>query len=342
MSLDAELLPLQRNLNKEYKFPLDIISNRNSECHSEISSRLNNYIKNHYQHYLTTQVRLSEDNSVSCNHQKKYNSEINYLISVYDSYQKYVCQTKNKANGTLSILGKARIHKLAVLNSCSELTLAPESLLKREMKVNFKSSQRQTTGIVLKNDECRLVNELEQLSQSLWPQIDTIKNRYKARLVAIPDILLPLYQIALESMSTFPLHHIAKVFDSNHSLIAVENKEKDEALFTMLSYIISAYPKFLSARCLGKCYLITAQYHVKDKCLVLFSAFDNASSARVTSIGYDILSLSQDKRFINAAIDLAKFKYQQVCQGNPEHVKKVTVREISAYLKNLGRQLIEI
>lgn len=339
---DAELLPLQRNLNKDYKFPLDIISNRKSKCHCEIDSRLNYYLKKHYQYYLMTYVRLSGDSSANCNHQKKYSPEINHLISVYENYQKKVCQTNKKTNETLLILGKARIHKLAGLNSCTELTLETDRLFKQVMKVNSTSNQAQAIVNKIKNDECRLMSELEQLSLCLKPQMNNINNSHQARLVAIPETLLPLYQIALRSMSALSSRHISKLFDLNHSLIVVENKENDEALFTMLSYIISAYPKFLSARCQGKCYLITAQYYVKDKCLVLFSAFDSTPSVRVTAISHDLLSLSQDKRFIEATILLARIKYQQLCQGNADQAEKITVREISSYLKNLGRKLLEM
>ena len=129
--------------------------------------------------------------------------------------------------------------------------------------------------------------------------------------------------------------HAARVCDQNNALWLTTIVATEQVIADITSYIVSAYPTFLARRCQGFCYATQALIIENSAYFAIYSAFDVDPDARLKEIPKCLLSLSQDKHFINTSLALAKTKYSRVQQINCSKVEHLTAEDISNYLKAL-------
>jgi hypothetical protein len=128
----------------------------------------------------------------------------------------------------------------------------------------------------------------------------------------------------------------ARVCDQDNALWLSKITATEQEIANVTSYIVSAYPVFLARRCQGACYATQALTIENTSYFVIYSAFDVAPDARLKEIAKCLLSLSEDKHFINASLALAKTKYCRVHQVNSSKVKHITAENISNYLQAIA------
>ena len=157
----------------------------------------------------------------------------------------------------------------------------------------------------------------------------------------LPQILSKLCQQAKRQLSINELNahkNQTYVIDERNTLWLTNIEANEYILANIASYIISAYPKFLTPRCQGFCYAIQALTIENSAYLAIFSVFDIYPNTRLKNILFCLESLSEDSHFISMSLALAKIKYCQTYQVNNSQVVNITPTDISAYLQTLSNR----
>jgi hypothetical protein len=157
----------------------------------------------------------------------------------------------------------------------------------------------------------------------------------------LPQILSKLCQQAKRQLSINELNahkNQTYVTDERNTLWLTNIEANEYILANIASYIISAYPKFLTPRCHGLCYAIQALTIENSAYLAIFSVFDIYPNTRLKNILFCLESLSEDSHFISMSLALAKIKYCQTYQVNNSQVVNITPTDISAYLQTLSNR----
>jgi hypothetical protein len=181
-----------------------------------------------------------------------------------------------------------------------------------------------------------LIFPLATLSNKLLKQ--TVNNT-KISPTALPNLFSRLFQQTikfLDKNKVTPLINQAYSCDQQNALWIVGIGANDQALATITSYIISAYPKFLAPRCQGSCYAIQSLTIENSTYLTIYSAFDVSPDTRMKETSLSLLALSQDNHFISASLALAKIKYCHVNQTQTDQVNHITSSDIANYLQAIA------
>ena len=166
-----------------------------------------------------------------------------------------------------------------------------------------------------------------------------IKSSSKIQL--LPQIFSKLCQQAKRQLSINELNvHKNDIFvtDERNTLWLTNIEATEHILANIASYIINAYPKFLTPRCQGFCYATQALTIEDSAYLAIFSAFDIYPTTRLKNVLFCLESLSEDSHFISMSLALAKIKYCQRYQSNNSQIVNITPTDISAYLQMLSRR----
>ncbi|MEY8213848.1 MAG: hypothetical protein RPR97_05105, partial [Colwellia sp.] len=147
---------------------------------------------------------------------------------------------------------------------------------------------------------------------------------------ALPALFNKLYFKAKNQLITnLERNNLAYVYDQHNTLLLIKMDKTVQKSVYIMSYIINAYPKFLTPRCQGLCYAIQAlviePLTIEHPFyLAIYSAFDCTPSLRLKNINQSLLQLSQDISFIQESLLLAKIKY---CRKY--HVEIYTLNDIT-------------
>jgi hypothetical protein len=126
------------------------------------------------------------------------------------------------------------------------------------------------------------------------------------------------------------------VCNQHNALWLREVSKAEHAIANITSYIVSAYPAFLSRRCQGFCYATQALTIENSTYFAVYSAFDIAPDEQLNTITPCLLALSEDKVFIRMSLALAKAKYCRVHQVNSNIIKDISQTDISGYLQKMA------
>lgn len=202
------------------------------------------------------------------------------------------------------------------------------------------------TDRLAERDQSKLISPLVSLSNKLIKKAinysavnNDIKNLVNKTI--LPQLFSKLYQQTKKQLKANELNHhknLAYASDQQNGLWLTKIADTDQQLATITSYIISAYPRFLAARCQGHCYAIQALAIEDSAFLAIYSAFDVDPNTRLKEIPLGLLKLSQDKHFISMSLALAKVKYCQAYQLNNNQVMNISTTNISTYIQALANR----
>jgi predicted Zn-dependent peptidase len=305
--VNAQLLPLDYNLNKQQKFPLDIIA---PVAFSE------EYLSHHLTCFiLNTPNKEGMDSSKPQEgNRHKFSSSI---LPLYAYYQKLTSELTSPLaeQSTLAIyspknikvepklLGKGVVHRLYK----SAKSLKEESG-KQQSRPLVNLTQVDNTLVentLVSTLENTLVKNLPESLLGSLSEKSTLLKKHKHR--TLPALFSHLVKES-QQKNTLKKGQKSEGFDENHCLLILKVNKEEQDLAVIVSFIISAYPTFLAARIQGHCYATAAQYLEENQQLVLYSAFDVTPSLRIETMKAALLTLSKDKRFIKASLSLAKSK----------------------------------
>jgi len=319
-SINAELAPLQLNLNKNSHFSFNVIVNRkNSEL---ISAVLKQFIVDNPPPKYSTAFKLKKS------HNRKYSPAINRLLEVHSGNQSELAQPSR-----LSI-GVPTLHPLTIMGHQD----IPENNLQKTLLKP--ASQRLLDPLV------ELSNRINQMKPG--PSNST-NNQHQTS--AIPKLLNSLYQEAIVQLGDGVEHlnyqdaqlkGVAVSADQNHCILVTQLAGENYALATLASYIIGAYPPFLAPRTQGHCYLIAVIYLETSNHLVIFSALDVKPVLRIDSISQSLSLLSRDADFITKSLELAKIKYCDIYRKVMSETNDISPTALAEFLQKLSAGIIKV
>lgn len=250
-------------------------------------------------------------------HLKKYSPAIKKLITIYQLW--------------LQDPYYQEIDDFQTVENSSESESIPKVI-----EINNKTYQSKTNDHLIA-PLVNLSHLLTEQSKVNQPENEGIKT--PINLVIMPSLFTKLYQQATKQLvknkkkchSPFISSH-----DQHNALWLTEVSGAEQALASITSYILSAYPLFLARRCQGHCYATQALTVEKSTYLVIYSAFDVNPVVQLQSITQNFISLSQDPRFIQQSLLMAKIKYSKTQQVNMKELKHITANDVIAYLQALS------
>lgn len=268
-----------------------------------------------------TNQKPSND-EITCNNdekdqqQKKYSKEINHLVELY--HQWLSCQPQQS-------LDTAKNYKLATkrTNFSKKLT-------------NSKSVATQERTITMTSQD-KVISPLSELAARL-PSIYKLNSTNSNSLVAqskLPVLFNDLFKQAQHQLID---NHNVYVTDQQNGLFLATldsfklNNINQLAQSYIASYIISAYPTFLTPRCQGHCYSIQALVIKNNEYFSIYSAFDINATKRNEKIAKSLLQLSKDLKFINDSIILAKIKYCRAQQLSLQQLDNITPTTTASFI----------
>ena len=283
--------------------------------------------------------------------QKKYSPEINELISVYyqwlqDAYDKennhqktspqknHDCskyENPTQPSVKQKVLERAVLEQTA-LNQTDKLTSSIESGLIAPLMTLSKTLEKQLLNYRYMN---RSMNNKIIKNKAVTPP-----QKLKPKQ-ALPHLFNPLYLKAKVQLSSSYLNqkqldkNLVYVYDEHNALLLAAIDKTALKLVYIASYIINAYPSFLSPRCQGLCYATQALVIEEPSYLAIYSAFDCTPKVRLKTIIQSLLQLSQDTGFIQKSLLLAKIKYCCMYQVEIHNLNDITPLSISIYLLTL-------
>lgn len=250
-------------------------------------------------------------------HLKKYSPAIKKLITIYQLW--------------LQDPYYQEIDDFQTVENSSESESIPKVI-----EINNKTYQSKTNDHLIA-PLVNLSHLLTEQSKVNQPENEGIKT--PINLVIMPSLFTKLYQQATKQLvknkkkchSPFISSH-----DQHNALWLTEVSGAEQALASITSYILSAYPLFLARRCQGHCYATQALTVEKSTYLVIYSAFDVNPVVQLQSITQNFISLSQDPRFIQQSLLMAKIKFSKTQQVNMKELKHITANDVIAYLQALS------
>lgn len=249
---------------------------------------------------------------------KKYSQEINTLIALYHDWLAsplYQAQTNCQVSNDKDNNGNANINKEAIENSAAKSIIPDSQLIAPLLKLSQQSIKNITT---------------EQIANI--KSNNTVINKLPNKTL-LPGLFTQLLEQAKEQLHANEQAHTC---NQDNALWLTPINKTDQALASISSYIISAYPEFLMPRCQGYCYATQALAIENSTYLAIYSAFDICPQNRLKALAQCLLNLSNNNHFISTSLTLAKTKYCQALQVNNSQVKKITPFDISAYLQVLA------
>lgn len=294
-SYDSELVLPQFNLNNKQQFALDVIAPFGC-CEKALSGALDTYVLKNTDEIVTKEKTQ----------QYKFSPEIAHLFTHYGTLNpdSAVDLTPTPKTPTIPTVGRGEAY-----------LLQKQPVIKQIKSKQVKSNK----PIPLSPVKNRILTQLSQhLSEGKYQQ-----SEYKHR--PLPTIFTPLLRQAEEKLNQ---HQIAKVFDQDHCLLLISIRHEEQELGILTSFIMNAYPTFLSSRTQGHCYAIASHYIPEYRHLVFYSAFDVAPSLKLTIITEALQMLSQDLQFITTSLPLAKRKLANA------DVNDISVQAIAQFISN--------
>ncbi|MEY8197761.1 MAG: insulinase family protein [Colwellia sp.] len=287
LSINAELIPPQLNLNKNGQFALNVIVNEQNV--EQVSTIYKQFIAKN------TPPKYSADINLKKFTFGKYSPAINRLIELHYANLPELSPPLRLIIGTLAK------HRLTTVN-----------LQNRGENISQK--------MLLKPVDQLLLEPLVKLSyriNPMKPHQSYLANN-KHRTSAIPRLLNSLYLKAIvqlgdvvdrRNVNDATCLGVSVTFDLNHCVMVTQLASTNSVQAVLASYIIGAYPPFLAPRIQGHCYLIAVKYLEMSDHLVIFSALDVTPAIRLDTINKSLLILSQDVKFIAKSLTLAKIKF---------------------------------
>jgi len=218
--------------------------------------------------------------------------------------------------------------------------LAVESSAESNHTSKASKAMSTNTEICQSNTNNQLIAPLVNLAHLLTKQNTVKKTENKGIKAAVNSVNLPslftkLYQQATKQLvynknKGYPA--FATSHDQHNALWVTEVNFAEQALASITSYIISAYPLFLARRCQGHCYAAQALAVENSTYLVIYSAFDVNPVAQLQDVTQIFISLSQDSYFIQQSLLLAKIKYCKASKININELEHITTTDVVAYL----------
>ncbi|ARD43052.1 insulinase family protein [Colwellia sp. PAMC 21821] len=285
------------------------------------------------------EINEAANNDETVQHQAKYSPAINALINAYHvslqaskhqnitSYTEVNCSS-NANNASNANILKNNTAALADTLKCG--LIAPLALLSKKF---VKTANNARTADI--NSEAIATTAKQTLLPKLFSKLcEQAKAQLTSEQLSKAE-LSDHARVSKERVSKQQSVQAARVCDQNNVLWLTKIIATEQVIANITSYIVSAYPAFLARRCQGFCYATQALIIENSAYFAIYSAFDVDPDARLKEIPKCLLSLSQDKHFINASLALAKTKYCRVQQINCSKVEHLTAEDISNYLKAL-------
>ena len=288
------------------------------------------------------EINEAANNEETVQHQAKYSPAINALINAYHvslqaskhqnitSYTEVncssnACSTNNTNNANILKNNTAAPADTLKCGLITPLALLSKSFVKT-------ANNARTTDI---NSEAITTTAKQTLLPKLFSKLcEQAKAQLTSEQLSKAE-LSDHARVSKERVSKQQSVQAARVCDQNNVLWLTKIIATEQVIANITSYIVSAYPAFLARRCQGFCYATQALIIENSAYFAIYSAFDVDPDARLKEIPKCLLSLSQDKHFINASLALAKTKYSRVQQINCSKVEHLTAEDISNYLKAL-------
>lgn len=296
-----------------------ITANANVEAVSDLLSLLPQ--QNTHAKQEKIQINNNKVNLQYCEHNKqhlkKYSPAIKKLITIYQLWLQDPYYQE--------------------IDDFQAVEVSPESKhISKTLGMNNQECQRKTNAHLI----APLVNLAHLLTEK-----NSVNNpvneglKRPINLVKAPGLFTKLYQQATKQLveskkkchSSFITCH-----DQHNSLWLTEISVTEQALASITSYILSAYPLFLARRCQGYCYATQAQAVEKSTYLIIYSAFDISPVVQLQAITQTFISLSQDSHFIHQSLSLAKIKYSKAHNVNIKALEHITTTDVAAYLHTLS------
>lgn len=328
-------------------------SNKNNFCYGGVSASIGNLSLNdltsfHQHFYQANNITLLTANADV--------EQISHLISLLPKRERQANQIKevlSKYNNTQGI-ETDKHHKKKYPQAIKKLIAIYHQWLQdpcyqqidnyKEIKNTQKILVADTnTSLIFFNN--KLIPSLTCLSNRLKKETITdkavntdIKNisiKQSTNKTSLPSLFTQLcIQIKkrLNSDKTNRNINYAYANDQHNALWLISISSTEQILANIISYIISAYPHFLAPRCQGSCYATQALTIENSAYLAIYSAFDVNPNKHLENIPLYLLELSQDNRFINMSLALAKIKYCQTYQIHSSQVTNITSTDVSTYL----------
>ena len=318
-SFDAQLISPQYNLNNNQQFALDIIAPINVS-ETVLSKVLISFILKHPEG-----KSVEEDKQLH-----KFSPEIIRLFNYYQTLVRDLETNLTKSiakNLTKKPPQSLTEHATFIVGRGTAYPLQKQL---QQKQAQIKQQQTKTPTALLPVANLLLRPLSEHLSENEYPQSEY---KHRALPTLFSSLLLRAQQLLIQQQDQGQhpeLHQnrIAEVFDTDHSLIVINIKEKEQGLALLTSFIINAYPTFLASRTQGHCYAIASQYVMESHHLVFYSAFDVAPYFRLTVIIESLKILCKDLPFIAAALPLAKSKLNNI------ELKDVTADSVAEFISH--------
>jgi hypothetical protein len=289
-SYDSELVLPQLNLNNKQQFALDVIAPFDC-CEKALSGALDSYILKNTEEIVTKEKAQ----------QHKFSPEIIQLFNYYAA---------RNPDSAMNLSAKSKQHTIPAVGRGNAYLLQKQPMIKQ-----FKNTKA-VSLLAVKNKVLKQLTP--QLSEDKYQQ-----SEYKHR--PLPTVFTPLLLEAKEKLNQ---NSIAKVFCQDHCLILISISQEEMELGILTSFIMNAYPTFLSSRTQGHCYAIASHYIPEYRHLVFYSAFDVAPSLKLTIIIEALQMLSQDLQFITSCLPLAKRKLANA------DINDISVQAIAQFISN--------
>lgn len=288
------------------------------------------------------EINEAANNEETVQHQAKYSPAINALINAYHvslqaskhqniaSYTEVncssnACSTNNTNNANILKNNTAAPADTLKCGLITPLALLSKSFVKT-------ANNARTTDI---NSEAIATTAKQTLLPKLFSKLcEQAKAQLTSEQLSKAE-LSDHARVSKERVSKQQSVQAARVCDQNNALWLTKIVATEQVIANITSYIVSAYPAFLARRCQGFCYATQALTIENSAYFAIYSAFDVDPDARLKEIPKCLLTLSQDKHFINTSLALAKIKYCRVHQINSSKVEHLTAEDISNYLKAL-------
>lgn len=284
-SLEAKLISPQYNLNINQQFTLDIIAPITCS-ESTLSEVLSNFILSQHED------KRSEQNKQAY----KFSPEIFRLFNYYQVFTGELAPDLN-SNVTKQLAQN--------LKNQSTVTLGSGTVYPLQKKPRCKHLQKTTPKRLLPVKNTLLKQLSHHVSEDMNHQ-----SEYKLR--PLPPIFSPLFVQTQQQEQKHRQKSIVKLFDEEHSLTLINIEEEEQNVAILTSFIVNAYPSFLTSRTQGHCYAIFCQFVIESQQLAFYSAYDVAPYLRFTAIRESLKTLGKDLTFINATLPLAKHKLKGV------------------------------
>jgi len=320
LPINAELVPPQLNLNKNGLFALNVIVyEKNIE---QISTVCKQFIANNTPPIFSAAIHLKKFTY------GRYSPAINRLIELHYGSQPELSPPVRLAIGTPSL------HRLTSVNlhhSCENIA---------------KKTLRKPVEHLLLEPLVKLSNRVNQIKPHRYYSTNNMQ-----RVSAIPNLLHSLYLEAIEQLvddvecrncNDTQSEGVAVTYDLNNCVIVTQVAVPNGALAAIASYIIGAYPSFLSPRIQGHCYLVAAKYLEENSHLVIFSALDVTPALRFKTISQSLLLLSKDVNFISKSLKLAKVKFCNVYHQAMSEISDIMPSTIEEFLREMSDEIIGV